>query len=144
MRGLPGILIVLTACAGAGAPTSSPTSEVTGAEPTTPVVEAAGASGCADVIDVEVVADGDGRYTVSATVSSADTGWEKYADLWTVTAGGTVVGERVLTHPHETEQPFTRSLSGVELPPDLAEIEVSARDSVAGFCGASFVAEVPR
>ena len=44
---------------------------------------------------------------------------------------------------HETEQPFTRSVGGLLIPSDVTEIVVAARDSVAGFCGAEYVAEVP-
>lgn len=103
----------------------------------------ASGEGCADVIDAVVVASGDG-YRVDATVSSADTGWEKYADAWEVrTPDGEVLGERVLTHPHDNEQPFTRSLSGVQIPTGVAEVDIAAHDSVAGFCGRVFRAEVP-
>ncbi len=64
--------------------------------------------------------------------------------MWTVSVAGVVVGERVLTHPHETEQPFTRSLSGVVLPAGTTEVEIAARDSVAGFCGEVFLASILR
>ena len=43
---------------------------------------------------------------------------------------GTVLGTRVLLHPHVDEQPFTRSLSGVEIPDGITEIRVRAGDSV--------------
>lgn len=100
-------------------------------------------SGCADVIDATITAE-NGSFTVSATVSSADTGWEKYADAWEIRdAQGEVLGERVLTHPHETEQPFTRSLSGVVIPDGVVEVTIVAHDSVQGFCGEAFVVEVP-
>ena len=83
-------------------------------------------------------------YRFSATVRSGDTGWEKYADAWIVrTADGVVLGERILTHPHEAEQPFTRSLSDVAISEDIDEVEIAARDSVNGFCGAVFILVVP-
>lgn len=82
----------------------------------------------------ELQGDGSWRFTVS--VSSADTGWEKYADAWEVrSVDGRLPGTRQLTHPHETEQPFTRSLTGVAIPADITEVVVAARDSVLGFCG---------
>lgn len=90
---------------------------------------------------MEAATDG---FKVSATVRSADTGWEKYADLWEVRApDGTVLGQRVLAHPHVDEQPFTRSLNAVAIPDGVGEVTIVARDSVAGFCGAEYVAEVP-
>lgn len=118
------------------APTATPVT-TTGTEPEADDV-------CAHVTDVTIATSASG-FTVSATVRSADTGWEKYADAWEVrTTSGAVLGVRELAHPHETEQPFTRSLTGVEIPPDVTEVVVAARDSVAGFCGDEYVAEVPQ
>jgi hypothetical protein len=77
-------------------------------------------------------------------VLSADTVWDKYADRWEVRApDGRVLGERVLTHPHENEQPFTRALSGVEIPAELKEVVLAAHDSVAGFCGDTYTVAIP-
>jgi hypothetical protein len=48
-----------------------------------------------------------------------DTGWDDYADGWRIeTPAGEVLGTRVLHHPHVEEQPFTRSLGGVEIGPE--------------------------
>lgn len=99
--------------------------------------------GCANVVAASIEWVG-ATATVSATVRSADTGWDKYADRWEVRADdGTVLGERILTHPHETEQPFTRSLTGVEIPGDVARVVIAAHDSVAGWCGETFAVDVP-
>lgn len=99
---------------------------------------------CADVVAVELAESGDGTYEVSATVSSADTGEEKYADEWRVVApDGTVLGVRVLTHPHVNEQPFTRSLAGVAIDTGTESVTVEARDSVEGYCGRSVTVAVP-
>jgi len=145
--GLGAILVLLVAaCGGEEATTTVPgstnpasTSEAVAGSSTS----VASDEGCADVIDAKIEG-ADELFTVSATVRSADTGWDKYADLWQVqTIDGEVLGERVLAHPHETEQPFTRSLGGVSIPADVADIVIVARDSVAGFCGSVFTAEVP-
>ncbi|MGC1260477.1 MAG: hypothetical protein WA873_07415, partial [Jannaschia helgolandensis] len=73
-------------------------------------------------------------WTFAVTVRHADTGWEHYADGWTVFAtDGTELGYRKLVHPHETEQPFTRSLSGVDVPEDVAQVTVRAHDNVHGW-----------
>ncbi len=99
--------------------------------------------GCAHVIDATITAGASG-YSIDATVRSADTGWEKYADAWEVRGpNGEVYGERVLTHPHENEQPFTRSLTGVEIPDGVDEVTIAARDSVVGYCGDVFTVAVP-
>lgn len=100
-------------------------------------------AGCADVVAVEIIEE-DGGFLISATVSSADTGDEKYADAWEVRSpDGSVLGERVLTHPHVGEQPFTRSQPGIEIPDDVAVVTVAAHDSVVGFCGETVDAPVP-
>ena len=81
---------------------------------------------------------------MTATVSSADTGLEKYADQWIVrTIGGIVLATRELAHPHVTEQPFTRTLTDVTIPDGEDVVEIAARDSVEGFCGRIVVLEVP-
>lgn len=99
--------------------------------------------GCADVVEAVVEPVGDG-FRVSATVLSADTGWEKYADAWEVRApDGTVLGTRELAHPHVDEQPFTRSLANVDIPETVTSVEIAARDSVTGFCGEVVSVDVP-
>jgi hypothetical protein len=95
---------------------------------------------CAHVIDASASQANDNTWTFAATVKSADTGWDKYADQWIVLYGeSSILGTRDLLHPHETEQPFTRSLTGVVVPTRLDSVEITARDSVAGFCGSNFI-----
>ncbi|MFN2349959.1 MAG: hypothetical protein ABR558_10380 [Thioalkalivibrio sp.] len=75
-----------------------------------------------------------GTWHVSVTVRHADTGWDHYADAWRVLdGGGRVLGERILHHPHVQEQPFTRSLSGVEIPQGTATVFIQARDNQSGW-----------
>jgi hypothetical protein len=101
-------------------------------------------TGCADVIDVVVTIEKAGSYRFDVTVRSADTGWDKYADLWEIRApDGRVVGERVLAHPHVDEQPFTRSQSGIGIPLGIGSVMVAARDTIAGFCGDVFEVKLP-
>jgi len=93
-------------------------------------------AGEADVEKVRAERAADGTYTFHVTVRHADTGWEHYANAWTVLApDGTVLGERVLLHPHVGEQPFTRSLSGVTIPDGVTRVIVRARDSRHGEGG---------
>ena len=42
---------------------------------------------------------------------------------------------RLLTHPHENEQPFTRSQSGIILPDGVTTVLVRAHDLVDGWGG---------
>ncbi|MFD1508078.1 hypothetical protein [Lacimonas salitolerans] len=68
------------------------------------------------------------------TLRHPDTGWDHYADAWEVlTPDGTRLGIRKLMHPHETEQPFTRSLSSVMVPDGLRKVVIRARCSVDGW-----------
>jgi hypothetical protein len=138
---LSGALLVVAAFSsgdgdpGAGAQPIEPSS--TSEEPV-PSSSASGAL-CADVIDASAELAADGSYTFSVTVRSADTGWEKYADAWEIRSpDGAILGTRVLTHPHETEQPFTRSLDSVSVPEGVDTVVIAARDSVEGFCGEQY------
>jgi hypothetical protein len=73
-------------------------------------------------------------WTFSVTLRHNDTGWDHYADIWTVnTVDGKELGRRVLAHPHENEQPFTRSLSGVAVPAGVNEVVIKAHDTVHGW-----------
>jgi hypothetical protein len=96
-------------------------------------------AGEADVVDATARCNADRVCTISATVRHADTGWDHYADFWRVLApDGTELGRRVLLHPHESEQPFTRSLSGVRIPAGLDHVFIEAHDKVHGFGGKRF------
>ena len=78
-------------------------------------------------------------YRFSVTLSHADTGWEDYADAWRVLApDGTELGIRVLLHPHVTEQPFTRSQSGIVVPQGLDHVLIEARTLPDGWGGEMF------
>jgi len=99
----------------------------------------------ADVVGVEIERTGDGTYRFDVTVKSDETGWDKYADKWDVVGpDGAVLGTRVLHHPHVNEQPFTRSLSGVEIPGGVESVTVRAHDKVEGYGGKEMTVEVPR
>ena len=120
-----GVLALAAACGGDGGTSALESAAVTSQDT------------CAHVIGAEIERTGE-TFRVSAAVRSHDTGWDKYADAWEVLdESGNVLGTRELLHPHETEQPFTRSLSNVEIPSEVQTVTVRARDSVEGFCGTS-------
>lgn len=67
-------------------------------------------------------------WRLEVTLSHPDTGWDHYADGWRVLApDGTELGLRTLSHPHVEEQPFTRSLSGITVPPGLSHVLIQPR-----------------
>ena len=101
-------------------------------------------AGEADVIDVQVTAQGETTFRFNVTVQHADEGWDHYADKWdVVTPSGEVLGTRVLFHPHVTEQPFTRS-DTVSIPLGIDQVIVRAHDSVHGYSGAEMTVDLPR
>jgi len=101
-------------------------------------------AGESDVLDVSVRQSGDGTYSFSVTVTHSDAGWDHYANRWQVVApDGSVLGERILLHPHDNEQPFTRSLSGVVIPDGVDEVTVRAGDSVHDFGGVELRTGLP-
>ena len=70
-----------------------------------------------------------GKWRFDVTIRHPDTGWEHYADGWRVLdMNGAELGIRVLLHPHVNEQPFTRSLSGVDIPDGTKQVQIQARD----------------
>jgi hypothetical protein len=48
----------------------------------------------------------------------------------------------LLLHPHENEQPFTRSQSGVEIPDGVNQVRVRAHDLVDGYGGLEVVVDL--
>ncbi len=102
-------------------------------------------AGEADVVRAEALAEGGGAWRFRVTVAHGDTGWDHYADKWDVVApDGAVLGTRVLLHPHETEQPFTRALGGVKIPEGVSEVTLRAHDRVHGYGGREVTVELPR
>ena len=98
----------------------------------------------AHVTSAKATKSPDGSYSFDVTIRSDDTGWEKYADRWEILApDGTILGTRTLLHPHETEQPFTRSLSGVVIPAGIGEVTIRAHDKVEGYGGTELTLRLP-
>ena len=88
-----------------------------------------------DLVGVEVSRSGSG-YTFAVTVSSPYDTAQRYADAFRVRAeDGTVYGVNELTHDHASEQPFTRSLSGVQIPAGVTNVVVEGRDQANGWGG---------
>ena len=97
-----------------------------------------------DIVDVAVIPDGD-AFRFDVTVSSPYDTPERYADAWRIVApDGTVLGVRELTHDHAAEQPFTRSLSGVVIPPDVTTVTVEGRDLANGWGGGTKTVTIER
>jgi hypothetical protein len=91
----------------------------------------------AQVREVVMEREAEERWTFHVRVRHADSGWDHYADLWQVLDAetGEVLGERPLAHPHTNEQPFTRSLRGVEIPASVETVLVRAKCTLHGYHG---------
>lgn len=73
---------------------------------------------------------------MAVTISSPYDTPDRYADAIRIrNADGTVYGVRELLHDHASEQPFTRSVTGVTVPDGVAEVVVEARDKTNGWGG---------
>lgn len=110
---------------------------------------AAALAGPAAASPPEVVAvtatPGSAGWRFDVTIRHDDTGWEHYADGWEVVApDGTRLGYRELLHPHEDEQPFTRSLAGVAIAAGLSRVGIRARDTLSGWAETVFYLDLPR
>jgi hypothetical protein len=124
--------------------TSTPEQEENDVFPTpTPIAGDSTGIPNADVTYVRAAQADDASWTFQVTVEHPDTGWEDYADGWDVVLpDGTAIKPdpdspftRLLLHPHETEQPFTRSQGGIVIPDGVTQVTVRAHDLVDGFGG---------
>lgn len=96
-----------------------------------------------DVVEVMATRTGE-TWRFDVTILHPDTGWDHYADGWEVLdTAGNRLGFRELVHPHETEQPFTRSLSGVVVPEGTQAVQIRARCSVDGWNATTTTVALP-
>lgn len=101
-------------------------------------------AGEVDVTKVTIHQESAGKYQFDVTLRHDDTGWKHYADRWEILGPkGTVLATRVLFHPHVDEQPFTRSLSGVSIAPDIREVTIRGHDLVHGYGGKEQTITIP-
>lgn len=101
--------------------------------------------GQTDVLEASVVPSSTGAgFDVSVTLRHADSGWDHYANHWEVIGpDGRVLATRTLLHPHVNEQPFTRGLVNVEIPPTTTWVRIRGHDLVHGYGGREVTLSVP-
>lgn len=140
---IPGLAVLFTlalttSCysdnAGAGNPPPAPPYDVAVYE---------GDLAYAQVVHVRATLGGANTWRFDVAVRHNDQGWDHYADLWEVVRPDTggIIAQRVLAHPHDTEQPFTRSQSGIELPEGVTTVLVRAKCTVHGYGGKSVLVD---
>lgn len=106
----------------------------------------AAAAGEGIIKDVVVERSEEGGYNFSGTIRHNDTGWDNYVDKWVVLAPDrkVVLGERILSHPHVDEQPFTRTLRGVMIPDEVENVIIQAHVSDRGWNEETVSVKIPR
>ena len=99
----------------------------------------------AQVESARLVYRDDGRWDIYVAVRHNDEGWNHYANVWQVVDAdtGKIIGERILAHPHDTEQPFTRSLTGLVIPEEVRNIRIRARCNLHDFGGKEISYKIP-
>ena len=97
----------------------------------------------AQVTDVVTAQRFDGTWCFDTSVRHNDQGWDHYADGWEVIdLAGNQLGHRSLGHPHDNEQPFTRSRCNIKIPSGISKVIVRAKCNKHGFGGKPFVVEL--
>jgi desulfoferrodoxin (superoxide reductase-like protein) len=98
----------------------------------------------AQVEFVELVRLSPNEYRVSVTVLHNDEGWDHYADAWQIVnqETGEIIAERILAHPHDNEQPFTRSINRVRFAETQTMLVVRAKCNIHGFGGREVVIDM--
>jgi hypothetical protein len=97
-----------------------------------------------DVMKVAVQARSGNLFDFDVTILSPYDTAQRYADAFrVVSSDGTSYGERILLHDHANEQPFTRELHGVSIPPGVRIVIVQARDKKYGYGGKTVEAVLP-
>lgn len=84
-------------------------------------------------------------WNFDVTLKHDDEGWDHYAQGWEIVdADGTVLGTRILHHPHVDEQPFTRGLRHVMLPDGTREVVIRVKCSVHGWTDSGYKISISR
>ena len=103
------LVLILSGCSAVGQPETILTKENTVMSKDTAI---------AKVMAVETTGQAN-SYTFAVTISSPDTGCDRYADWWEViTPEGELIYRRVLLHSHVDEQPFKRTGGSVAIQPE--------------------------
>jgi len=97
-----------------------------------------------DVVSARVQPRAPDTFDFDVTVSSPYDSPKRYADAFRVMGkNGVVFGERKLLHDHGDEQPFTRDLYGVKIPPGIRLVAIQARDQQYGYGGKTVEVVLP-
>lgn len=97
-----------------------------------------------DVLAAKVTPRADIQFDFDVTISSPYDTPTRYADGFRVLGPEQkVYGERKLLHDHQDEQPFTRDLYRVTIPPGVVRVTIQARDQQYGYGGKTVEVRLP-
>lgn len=98
------------------------------------------------VVEIQAKPQGNNLWFFEVSLFHGDTGWDHYAKRFEVLSDdkSTVLGTRILHHPHVNEQPFTRELRGVEIPAHMQTVYVRAFDNNGEGSGDPVAFTLPR
>lgn len=106
------------------------------------IVTGIASGGEVEIVNVTVSCSGSCSFSV--TLKHADEGSDHYANQWDVmTMDNELLKSRVLLHPHVNEQPFTRSLSGVQIPAGTTRVKIRAKDLKHGYSSNQYTVQLP-
>lgn len=94
----------------------------------------------AQVTNVLATQKSSDNWCFGTSVLHNDQGWDHYADRWEVLdLEGNQLGYRKLFHPHDKEQPFTRSQCNIKISSEISKVIVRAKCNKHGFGGKAFI-----
>ena len=97
----------------------------------------------AQVTKVLATQESSGNWCFGTSVIHNDESWQHYADSWEVLDfEGKQLGYRKLVHPHDNEQPFTRSQCDIKIPSGVSQVIVRAKCNKHGFGGKALIVEL--
>lgn len=97
-----------------------------------------------DVVAAKVKVTSNGAFDFDVTISSPYDTPQRYADAFRVlTLDGKILGERILGHDHQDEQPFTRDLYAVKIPASIKKVMIQGRDQKHGYGGKQIEVNLP-
>ena len=97
----------------------------------------------AQVRHVNAAQKTDGNWCFYTSVEHNDQSWAHYADGWEVLdLAGNQLSMRILNHPHDNEQPFTRSKCNIEIPAAVSQVVVRAKCNKHGFGGKPVIVDL--
>lgn len=97
----------------------------------------------AQVTHVIATQQDNSSWCFDTSVRHNDQGWKHYANAWSIVdSQGIQLGYRRLGHPHDNEQPFTRSQCNIKIPSNISKVIVKAKCNNHGYGGKAILIDL--